>query len=64
MSQEKSVPFKTYVDEELRNSFKAACAKKGRSMVAVLAELMESYVQAVETDTRSKSQGGDELSST
>ena len=42
--EQRTVAVKTFVSEELRNSFKAACAKEGRNMSDVLAEFVEQYV--------------------
>jgi metal-responsive CopG/Arc/MetJ family transcriptional regulator len=44
---------KTSIAEELRNSFKAACAKEGRNMSDVLSELIEQYVQEREPESPS-----------
>jgi antitoxin component of RelBE/YafQ-DinJ toxin-antitoxin module len=33
------------IDEKVKNEFKAACAKNGRTMAAVLIELMMRYVE-------------------
>jgi metal-responsive CopG/Arc/MetJ family transcriptional regulator len=49
---------KTSIPEELRNSFKAACAKEGRNMSDVLSSLIEQYVQERETESASTSQKG------
>jgi len=44
VTEQRTVAVKTFVSEELRNSFKAACAKEGRNMSDVLAEFVEQYV--------------------
>ena len=44
---------KTSIPEELRNSFKAACAKEGRNMSDVLSDFMEQYVKERETESPS-----------
>jgi metal-responsive CopG/Arc/MetJ family transcriptional regulator len=49
---------KTSIAEELRNSFKAACAKEGRNMSDVLSELIEQYVQEREPESPSARKKG------
>ena len=44
MSEEDVVAIRAFIPKELRNDFKAACAKEGRSMSEVLSEFMEQYV--------------------
>ena len=44
MSEEDLVAIRAFIPKELRNDFKAACAKEGRSMSEVLSELMQKYV--------------------
>ncbi len=44
VSEEDVVAIRAFIPKELRNDFKAACAKEGRSMSEVLSELMEQYV--------------------
>jgi len=39
---------KAYIPEEMRNAFKAACAKNGKSMSDVLVSFMKSYVETAE----------------
>ena len=53
---------KTSIAEELRNSFKAACAKEGRNMSDVLSDFIEEYVKERETESPSsrKKDKGDE----
>lgn len=51
---------KTSVSEELRNSFKAACAKEGKNMSDVLSDFIEDYVKEWEAEfpsARKKSKG-------
>ncbi|HAZ44428.1 MAG TPA: ParG [Cyanobacteria bacterium UBA11369] len=43
--KQKLVIVKTSIPEELRNSFKAVCAKEGRNMNDVLSNLIEQYVK-------------------
>jgi regulator of PEP synthase PpsR (kinase-PPPase family) len=53
VTEQKTVAVKTFVSEELRNSFKAACAKEGRNMSDVLAEFVEQYVNKREAPPNS-----------
>jgi metal-responsive CopG/Arc/MetJ family transcriptional regulator len=58
--QQKLVVVKTSIPEELRNSFKAACAKEGRNMSDVLSDFMGEYVKERETQSplsRNKGKG-------
>jgi predicted DNA-binding protein len=55
--EQKTVAVKTFVPEELRNSFKAACAKEGRNMSDVLAEFVEQYVNEREAPTTTGTSG-------
>jgi regulator of PEP synthase PpsR (kinase-PPPase family) len=55
VTEQKTVAVKTFVSEELRNSFKAACAKEGRNMSDVLAEFVEQYVNQREAPSASGS---------
>lgn len=57
--KQKLVVVKTSIPEELRNSFKAACAKEGRNMNDVLSDMIEQYVEARETPPSSSSKKGD-----
>lgn len=57
--KQKLVVVKTSIPEELRNSFKAACAKEGRNMSDVLSDMIEQYVEARETPPSSSSKKGD-----
>lgn len=43
--EQKKVAVKTFLTEELRNEFKAFCAKEGKNMSDVLAEYVEGYVK-------------------
>ncbi len=60
--KQKLVVVKTSIAEELRNSFKAACAKEGRNMSDVLSDFIEEYVKERETESPSsrKKDKGDE----
>lgn len=49
MGEQKVVALKTFVPEGLRNSFKAVCAKEGKTMSDVLAEFVEEYVKERES---------------
>jgi metal-responsive CopG/Arc/MetJ family transcriptional regulator len=49
--KQKLAVVKTSVPEELRNSFKAACAKEGKNMSEVLSDLIEQYVSDRETQS-------------
>jgi metal-responsive CopG/Arc/MetJ family transcriptional regulator len=49
---------KTSISEELRNSFKAACAKEGRNMSDVLSDFIEQYVTDRETELPSSRKKG------
>ncbi len=57
--KQKLVVVKTSIPEELRNSFKAACAKEGRNMSDVLFDMIEHYVEERETPPPSSSKKGD-----
>jgi ParG len=48
MSDDKGVIIKAIVEKEVRNSFKAACARGGRSMNDVLIDLIGHYVYETE----------------
>lgn len=56
--KQKLVVVKTTIPEELRNSFKAACAKEGRNMSDVLSDLIEQYVGERETQPPSSGKKG------
>jgi regulator of PEP synthase PpsR (kinase-PPPase family) len=58
VTEQKTVAVKTFVSEELRNSFKAACAKEGRNMSDVLAEFVEQYVNQREAPSGSRTSKG------
>lgn len=49
---------KTSISEELRNSFKAACAKEGKNMSDVLSDFIEEYVNDRETASSSPRKKG------
>lgn len=57
--KQKLVVVKTSIPEELRNSFKAACAKEGRNMSDVLSDMIQQYVEERETSPPSSSKKGD-----
>ncbi len=44
-NQPKTVFLRITVDETLRNDFKAACAKEGKTMNDTVAQLLEEFVQ-------------------
>jgi ParG len=54
MSDDKGVIIKAIVEKEVRNSFKAACARGGRSMNDVLIDLIGHYVHEVEQGSPSR----------
>ncbi len=56
--KQKLVVVKTSIAEELRNSFKAACAKEGRNMSDVLSDFIEEYVKERETEPPSSRKKG------
>jgi regulator of PEP synthase PpsR (kinase-PPPase family) len=58
VTEQKTVAVKTFVSEELRNSFKAVCAKEGRNMSDVLAEFVEQYVNKREAPPTSDTSSG------
>jgi metal-responsive CopG/Arc/MetJ family transcriptional regulator len=43
--KQKLVVVKTSIPEELRNSFKAVCAKEGKNMTDVLFDMIQEYVE-------------------
>jgi metal-responsive CopG/Arc/MetJ family transcriptional regulator len=47
--KQKLVVVKTSIPEELRNSFKAVCAKEGKNMTDVLFDMIQDYVEERET---------------
>jgi N-acyl-D-aspartate/D-glutamate deacylase len=55
---QKLVVVKTSIPEELRNSFKAVCAKEGKNMTDVLFDMIQDYVEARETPPASSSKKG------
>lgn len=59
VSEEDVVAIRAFIPKELRNDFKAACAKEGRSMSEVLSEFIELYVsQRNKNPPASKGEGG------
>jgi len=55
---QKLVVVKTSIPEELRNSFKAVCAKEGKNMTDVLFDMIQDYVEARETSPPSSDKKG------
>jgi metal-responsive CopG/Arc/MetJ family transcriptional regulator len=55
---QKLVVVKTSIPEELRNSFKAVCAKEGKNMTDVLFDMIQDYVKEQETPPPSSDKKG------
>ncbi|HEY9637999.1 MAG TPA: plasmid partition protein ParG [Coleofasciculaceae cyanobacterium] len=56
--KQKLVVVKTSIPEQLRNSFKAVCAKEGRNMTDVLFDMIQEYVEERETPPHSSDKKG------
>jgi len=56
--KQKLVVVKTSIPEELRNSFKAVCAKDGKNMTDVLFDMIQEYVEERETPPPSSDKKG------
>ena len=56
--KQKLVVVKTSIPEELRNSFKAVCAKEGKNMTDVLFDMIQDYVEERETPPPSSDNKG------
>ncbi len=52
--EKKMVAVKAFVDEEVRNSFKAACAKKGTTMSDTLAAFIKKFIDDAENPKKVK----------
>ncbi len=49
--EKKVVAVKAFVSEEVRNLFKAACAKKGTTMSDALAAMIDDFIEQEEQST-------------
>ncbi|MDK2412267.1 plasmid partition protein ParG [Aphanizomenon sp. PH219] len=43
-SEDKTISLRIFMNESLRNTFKAVCARQGKNMSEVVTEFVENYV--------------------
>jgi hypothetical protein len=52
--EEKTISLRIFMNESLRNTFKAVCAKQGKNMSEVVTEFVENYVMKHDTNFKKK----------